>query len=94
MVNFYRKFVPAAAKILYPLTTFLCGGKATNVPVQWTPDMLAAFSTASWHTPPPAQSWPWTPMLLPHMLEQFCSIAAAADIVTHACVRANFAITS
>ena len=42
-VNFYRRFIPAAARILLPLTAVLKGGKKGAELLNWTPEMLAAF---------------------------------------------------
>jgi hypothetical protein len=44
LVNFYRRFVPAAARILLPLTSALKGGKTLRL--QWTADMGTAFEAA------------------------------------------------
>jgi hypothetical protein len=41
MINFYRRFIPGAAKILRPLTDALKGGQKKQV--EWKPDMEAAF---------------------------------------------------
>jgi cleavage and polyadenylation specificity factor subunit 1 len=46
VVNFYRKFVPAAAKILKPLTDALRGSPRPTSPVEWTPYRLTALSAA------------------------------------------------
>ncbi|WP_353213430.1 reverse transcriptase domain-containing protein, partial [Rhodovarius sp.] len=46
LVNFYRPFFPAAAKILRPLTEALKGGPACSSPVSWSPEMESAFLTA------------------------------------------------
>ena len=46
LVNFYRRFVPAAAKILLPLTDALRGGRAGSEVLTWTTGMEAAFNTA------------------------------------------------
>ena len=43
-VNFYRKFISSAAKILLPLTDALKGGKAGTEALSWSEPMLAAFS--------------------------------------------------
>ena len=43
-VNFYRRFLPAAAKLLRPLTDALRGGKAAKEQIQWTAEMEQAFS--------------------------------------------------
>ena len=44
MINFYRRFVPAAAGVLKPLTDALRGSKRTKL--QWTPDMQHAFKVS------------------------------------------------
>jgi hypothetical protein len=44
IVNFYRRFIPAAAKILHPLTSALRGGGKTKL--EWSPQMQAAFEAA------------------------------------------------
>jgi hypothetical protein len=44
LVNFYRRFVPAAAKILRPLTDALRGSGRSRLP--WTASMEAAFLEA------------------------------------------------
>lgn len=41
MVNFYRRFIPSAAKILLPLTNSLRG--TPSLPFVWTPEMDRAF---------------------------------------------------
>jgi len=46
MLNFYRKFIPAAAKILRPLTDALKGGQSGSTRLQWSAEMKAAFSAA------------------------------------------------
>lgn len=43
MVNFYRRFIPGAAKILLPLTNSLAGPAKSFI---WTEDMDAAFASA------------------------------------------------
>jgi hypothetical protein len=43
-VNFYRRFVPAAAKILRPLTDALRGGAPPSAAILWSPMMQQAFS--------------------------------------------------
>ena len=43
-VNFYQRFVPAAAKILLPLTAVLKGRKKGAESQAWSPMMLTAFS--------------------------------------------------
>jgi hypothetical protein len=44
--NFYRRFVPAAAKILRPLTDSTRGSPKATAAVDWTPPMVAAFDAA------------------------------------------------
>jgi hypothetical protein len=46
VVNFYRRFVPAAAKILRPLTDLLKGSLKATAAVAWTPEMEKAFADA------------------------------------------------
>jgi hypothetical protein len=46
MFNFYRRFVPAAAKILWPLTDSRRGSPKATAAVDWTPPMVAAFDAA------------------------------------------------
>jgi len=43
MANFYRRFIPSAAKILKPLTDVLRGGKVAQL--AWTAEMETAFNT-------------------------------------------------
>ena len=45
MVNFYNRFIPRAAHIMYPLYDALKGKKG-NQDVEWTPDRLLAFEEA------------------------------------------------
>jgi hypothetical protein len=42
-VNFYRRFLPRAAKFLKPLTDSLKGSLRPTDRLQWSPEMLAAF---------------------------------------------------
>jgi hypothetical protein len=42
--NFYRRFVPAAAKILQPLTDSTRGSPKATAAVEWTLPMEAAFT--------------------------------------------------
>ncbi len=44
--NFYRRFVPAAAKILLPLTDSTRDSPKATAAVEWTPPMEAAFNAA------------------------------------------------
>ena len=53
VVNFYPHFIPAAAKILLPLTAVLKGGRKGAEHLVWTPPTLEAYSsikTALLHT--------------------------------------------
>ena len=43
-INFYRRFIPSAAKILLPLTTVLKGGKKGSDTLEWLPAMSGAFN--------------------------------------------------
>ncbi len=45
-VNFYRRFIPGAAKILAPLTNALKGGGKGSIAIGWSPAMEAAFLAA------------------------------------------------
>jgi hypothetical protein len=45
-VNFYRRFIPGAAKILAPLTDALKGGGKGSTAIGWSPVMEAAFLVA------------------------------------------------
>jgi cleavage and polyadenylation specificity factor subunit 1 len=45
-VNFYRRFIPGAAKILAPLTDALKGGRKGSTAIGWSPVMEAAFLAA------------------------------------------------
>jgi hypothetical protein len=44
IINFYRRFVPAAASVLLPLTEFLKGSKKGSTQIEWSPAMRAAFT--------------------------------------------------
>ena len=46
VMNFYRRFVPAAAKTHKPLTEALRGSPRPNTPVEWSEEMRAAFQAA------------------------------------------------
>lgn len=46
VINFYRRFVPAAARILKPLTDQLQGSPRPSAVLQWTASMLEAFAAA------------------------------------------------
>jgi hypothetical protein len=46
LINFYRRFIPAAARILKPLTEFLKGGKSGTVAMEWTLERLQAVEAA------------------------------------------------
>ena len=43
-VNFYRRFMPEAAKIQHQLNAQLCGSKKNNSPIVWTEDLERAFN--------------------------------------------------
>ncbi len=45
-INFYHRFVPAAARILKPLTDVLCGSPGPSTALEWSEDMAAAFAAA------------------------------------------------
>ncbi len=65
VVHFYRRFVPAAAKILRPLTDSQKGGLKATSAVVWTPEMEKAFAdpkAALFKTAllaHPQQGWSW-----------------------------------
>jgi Reverse transcriptase (RNA-dependent DNA polymerase)/RNase H-like domain found in reverse transcriptase len=46
MINFYRRFLPATALVVKPLTDALSGGGGKNKAVSWTEEMTAAFQAA------------------------------------------------
>jgi hypothetical protein len=46
LFNFYRRFIPAAAKIVQPLTRALRGGPKGSTPLVWSAAMRDAFSAA------------------------------------------------
>jgi RNase H-like domain found in reverse transcriptase len=46
LYNYYRRFVPAAAQLLKPLTDALQGGLKPHAKFKWTGDKLAAFDAA------------------------------------------------
>jgi RNase H-like domain found in reverse transcriptase/Reverse transcriptase (RNA-dependent DNA polymerase) len=46
LLNFYRRFIPAVAAILGPLTDALGGSPSGKAAVQWSADMTAAFEKA------------------------------------------------
>jgi hypothetical protein len=63
VVNFYCRFVPAATKILRPLTDLLKGGLKATAAVVWTPEMEEAHTEAAlcrlcWLTLNRVGSWP------------------------------------
>ncbi len=43
-VNFYPRFLPAAAKLLRPLTDALRGGKAAKERIEWSTEIAEDFS--------------------------------------------------
>jgi hypothetical protein len=81
VVNFYRCFVLAAAKILWPLTDSLKGGLKATAAVVWTPEMEKAFADAKAALcktallAHPQQGWELALMVMPlrTVLEQHCS---------------------
>ena len=75
--NFYRRFLPAVALTLQPLTEALKGNPKVLV---WTPDMQVSFVAirdawrlCRWHTCSPTRSCHWPPMHLTPTLGVFCS---------------------
>ena len=46
VINFYRKFIPSATRILCPLTNALKGSPSGSTPLTWSPDMQSSFSVA------------------------------------------------
>jgi hypothetical protein len=46
MLNFYRRFLPAIADILRPLTDSLSGGKKGDDRLEWSTAMLQAFQAS------------------------------------------------
>ena len=44
MINFYRRFIPGAAKILQLLNDLLQGAKKGNMPIIWSEESKASFS--------------------------------------------------
>ena len=46
LLNFYRRFIPGAAKTLAPLTEELKGSPSGPTKLQWTAAMIVAFDTA------------------------------------------------
>jgi hypothetical protein len=46
LFNFYRRFVPAAARIIQPLTRALRGGLKGSTPLVWSPGMADSFNAA------------------------------------------------
>ncbi len=46
LFNFYRRFIPAAAKLVLPLTRALRGGPKGATLLAWSPAMAAAFQAA------------------------------------------------
>ena len=43
-VNFYRRFIPNAAKIQHNLNAQLCGSKKNNAPIAWTEELEHSFN--------------------------------------------------
>jgi cleavage and polyadenylation specificity factor subunit 1 len=46
LIKFYRRFIPAAAKILRPLTEFMKGSKSGTTAVEWNPERSVAVEAA------------------------------------------------
>ena len=46
LINFYRRFIPSAAKVLAPLSEALKGSPAGPTKIQWSAAMAAAFTVA------------------------------------------------
>jgi hypothetical protein len=46
LINFYRRFIQSAAKLLLPLTAVLKGSPACSKRLQWTVEMHRAFTAA------------------------------------------------
>ncbi len=46
LFNFYRKFIPAASRLILPLTHALRGSPRGDQPLLWSAEMLDAFSAA------------------------------------------------
>jgi hypothetical protein len=46
LLNFYRRFLPAVARTLQPLTDALRGDRKGNDPVDWSAEMEAAFTAS------------------------------------------------
>ena len=45
-MNFYRRFIPGAARLHRPLTEALKGSPRPRTPVEWTGEMRSAFQAA------------------------------------------------
>ena len=46
MLNYYRRFLPAATQVLKPLTGVLCGNVVCNKWLTWSPEMSASFAAS------------------------------------------------
>ncbi len=46
LLNFYRRFLPAVARTLQPLTDALRGDRKGTDPVEWSAEMEAAFTAS------------------------------------------------
>ena len=46
MLNYYRRFLPAAAQVLKPLTEVLRGNVARNKQLTWSLEMSASFAAS------------------------------------------------
>jgi hypothetical protein len=74
LFTFYRKFIPAAARVVLPLTRTLRSGPCGDQPLDWSAQMAAAFEAARRSLCPqrcystlflePSSHWSPTPQLL------------------------------
>jgi hypothetical protein len=77
LFNYYRKFVPAAAKIVKPLTDALQGGLRPQHKIQWSVEQQQAFLAAkaaiaaTWHTRRRQRRWLWS-QTLPVLMWGLC----------------------
>jgi hypothetical protein len=46
LFNFYRKFIPGAARLVLPLTRALRSSPCGDQPLEWSAEMVAGFETA------------------------------------------------
>jgi hypothetical protein len=59
LFNFYRRFVPAAAAIVRPLTDALKGSPASKKPIQWSQQRPICQGRLCWSTRPPGPKFHW-----------------------------------